>query len=115
MKKLLAICFLTIYIASATEISQLLRFPLLIEHYFEHKVKNPSLSVVDFLNVHYSGYHLENHPHDDDYEKDQKLPFMMHTTHTTLFLCAPKLLLSKLKIDPYPKKITIPLFGMISL
>lgn len=104
MKKLLAICFLTIYIASATEISQLLRFPLLIEHYFEHKVKNPSLSVVDFLNVHYSGYHLENHPHDDDYEKDQKLPFMMHTTsYNAVFVC-PQIAAIKIKNRSLPEK-----------
>lgn len=90
MKKLLAICFLTIYIASATEIAQLLRFPLLIEHYFEHKAKNPAMSVVDFLEIHYNGDHLENHPHDDDYEEDQKLPFMMHTpSYYAVFICPP--------------------------
>jgi len=90
MKRLLAICFLTIYIASATEISQLLRFPLLIEHYFEHKEKNPALSVVEFLKVHYNGDHLQNHPHDDDYDEDQRLPFMMHTTsYGVVFVCPP--------------------------
>lgn len=90
MKKLLAICFLTIYIVSATEIAQLLRFPLLIEHYFEHKEKNPELSVLDFLKIHYNGDHLENHPLDDDYEEDQKLPFMMHaTSYYAVFICPP--------------------------
>ncbi|MNN61431.1 hypothetical protein D3C81_1766640 [compost metagenome] len=88
MKRLLAICFLTIYIASATEISQLLRFPLLIEHYFEHKEKNPTMSVLDFLKVHYKGDHLQNHPNDDDYDKDQRLPFMMHTAwYSAVFVC----------------------------
>jgi len=90
MKKWLAICFLTIYIASATEVVQLLRFPLLIEHYFEHKAKSPQLSVLEFLKIHYNGDHLENHPHDDDFEEDQKLPFMMHTaSYYAVFVCPP--------------------------
>ena len=97
MKRLLAICFLTIYIASATEISQLLRFPLLIEHYFEHKAKIPTMSVADFLKVHYNGDHLQNHPHDDDYDKDQRLPFMMHATwYNAVFVC-PQIV--KIEID----------------
>lgn len=97
MKRLLAICFLTIYIASATEISQLLRFPLLIEHYFEHKEKKPTMSVVDFLKVQYNGDHLQNHPHDYDYDKDQRLPFMMHTTwYSAVFVC-PQIV--KIEID----------------
>lgn len=104
MKKLLAICFLTIYIASATEISQLLRFPLLIEHYFQHKAKNPALSVVDFISVHYTGNHLENHPHDDDYEEDQKLPFMMHTTsYSAVFVC-PQIASIKIENRSLPEK-----------
>ncbi len=90
MKKWFAICFLTIYIASATDFAQLLRFPLLIEHYFEHKTKNPQLSVIEFLEIHYNGDHLENHPHDDDYDEDQKLPFMMHTaSYYAIFVCPP--------------------------
>lgn len=90
MKKWFAICFLTIYIASATDFAQLLRFPLLIEHYFEHKTKNPQLSVIEFLEIHYNGDHLENHPHDDDYDEDQKLPFMMHTaSYYAVFVCQP--------------------------
>ncbi|RFS19667.1 hypothetical protein DVR12_21420 [Chitinophaga silvatica] len=78
MKKLLAITFLTIYMISTTELSQLLKFPVLVEHYFEHKEINPEMSITDFLALHYEGNHLENHPHNYDYEQDKKLPFMTH-------------------------------------
>ncbi|SUI97999.1 Uncharacterised protein [Sphingobacterium multivorum] len=80
MKKVLAIFFLTTYLISTTELGQLLKFPMLVEHYFEHKEKSPQISVIEFLALHYEGNHLENHPHDDDYDQDQKLPFIMHGT-----------------------------------
>ena len=73
-----AIFFLSVYLISTTELSQLLKFPVLVEHYVEHKEKNPEISIVDFLVLHYNN-HLENHPHDDDYDQDQKLPFIVHT------------------------------------
>lgn len=76
---MLAIFFLSAYLISTTELSQLLKFPVLVEHYFQHKEKDPEMSVMSFLSLHYDGRHLDNHPHDDDYEKDQKLPFIVHT------------------------------------
>ncbi|GAA4434870.1 hypothetical protein GCM10023091_10420 [Ravibacter arvi] len=79
MKRVLAIFFLTIYMVSTTELSQLLKLPVLIEHYFEHKGKNRGITFAGFLIAHYKGNHLENHPHNDDYEQDRKLPFIVHT------------------------------------
>jgi len=64
---------------STTELYQMLKIPILIEHFFEHKSQNSALSFRDFMTIHYNGNHLENHPHNDDYEQDQKLPFMAHT------------------------------------
>lgn len=78
MKRIIALLFLTIYLVSSTELYQLLKFPVLVEHFIEHKEKTPGLSIVDFLVLHYHN-HLEDHPHDDDFEQDQKLPFMVHT------------------------------------
>ena len=78
MKKVLAIFFLTTYLISTTELGQLLKFPMLVEHYFEHKEKNPQINMMEFLALHYEGNHLENHPHDEDYEHDQQLPFIVH-------------------------------------
>jgi len=79
MRRVLAILFLSVYLISTTELGQLLKFPMLVEHYFEHKEKNPQITVMEFLALHYEGNHLENHPHDEDYEHDQQLPFIVHT------------------------------------
>lgn len=72
----MAILFLSIYLVSTTEFIELLKFPMLIEHYLEHKEKNKGISITEFLAIHYEGNHLENHPMDDDYDQDQKLPFL---------------------------------------
>lgn len=89
MKKVFSIFFLLVYLFSTTEFSQLLRFPLLVEHYFEHKQKTPEMTVIDFLALHYEGNHLENHPHDDDYDQDQQLPFMMHGSPLSVVCITP--------------------------
>lgn len=79
MRRVLAISLLSVYLVSTTELGQLLKLPVLIEHYFEHREKNPALTVMQFLKFHYEGNHLENHPRDDDYEHDRQLPFIIHT------------------------------------
>lgn len=84
MKKCLAVILLSIYLCATTELYQLLKFPVLVEHFFEHKAKNSNISVLDFLALHYAGNHLQNHPHDDDYEQDQKLPFISHHDFLTI-------------------------------
>jgi hypothetical protein len=71
VKKRAAYIFLAIYLLGATELNQLLKMPLLIEHYMEHKLDNGSLSLLSFIYMHYVG--------DDgdatDEQKDQNLPF----------------------------------------
>lgn len=71
MRKRAAYIFLAIYLLGATELNQLLKMPLLIEHYMEHKLDNGSLSLLSFMYMHYVG--------DDgdatDEQKDQNLPF----------------------------------------
>lgn len=84
MKRMLVIVLLTLYMVSTTELSQLLKFPVLVEHYFYHKDQNPKISVIDFLAIHYNN-HLAGHPHNDDYDQDRKLPFI--TNAVTLFFC----------------------------
>lgn len=74
------------------------------------------MSVLDFLALHYNGHHLENHPHDDDYAKDQKLPFMAHANvlsiyciHTPPFLFEVKNNIHqtrKLKMPAFDEKFT---------
>ncbi|MFC4686856.1 hypothetical protein ACFO4P_07895 [Epilithonimonas pallida] len=75
MKKLISILLLSLYLVSTTELYQLLKMPLLIEHYFQHKNLNSEMSFTAFLKMHY------DHPvKDNDYDQDQKLPFVSHAS-----------------------------------
>jgi hypothetical protein len=56
---------------SATEFSQLLKLPLLVEHYIEHKEENKLITFLEFLDMHYATATTK----DADYDKDMKLPF----------------------------------------
>lgn len=71
MKKWFSITMLLIYVFSMTEMHQLLKAPLLVEHYFEHKSENKGMTIISFLELHY----LNGNVFDKDYEKDMKLPF----------------------------------------
>jgi hypothetical protein len=71
VKKLFSLSFLTIYLFSTTQFCELLKMPILIEHYQEHKQENQALSLLGFLEMHYA----HGNPKDADYDKDMKLPF----------------------------------------
>ncbi len=62
------------YLFSTTELHQLLKMPMLAQHFQEHKERNTELTFVDFLYMHYS----QPDDHDADSDKDQKLPFKTH-------------------------------------
>src|SRR5690606_13520126 len=67
-----SILFLSVYLLSTTQFSQILKLPILVEHFIEHRAID-SMSFWGFL-VH----HYDNHQPDEDYETDMKLPFMVH-------------------------------------
>ena len=71
MKKRAAYIFLGIYLLGATQLQQLLKMPLLLEHYKEHKLDNGNLSLISFMYQHYVGD--DGNANDD--QKDQNLPF----------------------------------------
>ena len=68
MKRSAAIGLLFFYLVSFTEFSEVLRLPLLVEHYTEHKSKVDDLSFWQFLVMHYE----TDVAHDD---QDKSLPF----------------------------------------
>ncbi|MBK8089566.1 MAG: hypothetical protein IPK31_17475 [Chitinophagaceae bacterium] len=74
MQKAICILFLGVYLFSSTELRQLLKFPLLIQHYIEHKEQDKNITVWKFLSIHYE----EATVIDIDYDKDQQLPFKSH-------------------------------------
>ncbi len=75
------------YLFSTTELYQLLKMPILIEHYIQHKSQNNNITLFKFLKMHY------DHPiKDADYEQDQKLPFIVHSEHlVVVFTVTPRL------------------------
>jgi hypothetical protein len=92
MNRILAISFLVLYINSNTEFHEMLRLPILLEHYSEHKQKVSDISFWDFLVMHYK----TGVAHDSD---DNKLPFKdpCHSfTASTLALPIHKIVLKEI-------------------
>jgi hypothetical protein len=71
VRKFVPILLTATYLLSTTQICELFKISILVEHYFEHRVENVNLTFIDFLEVHYNGQNTK----DADYEKDMKLPF----------------------------------------
>jgi hypothetical protein len=90
LRKAITILFLSIYLLSATEISQLLKLPKLIEH-----VKAHQLSLWEFLCIHYG----QGNVFDADYNEDMKLPFKAENNTVALTSSAYYPLLSTVSIS----------------
>ncbi len=71
MKKFIAISFLLVYLFATTEAKQLLKLPLVFQHFKEHQKENKAISFLHFLKIHY----LQGSPRDKDYNRDMQLPF----------------------------------------
>ena len=72
---------------STTQLSELLKLPMLVQHYIEHKEENKDLSLIGFLEIHYA----HGSPKDADYDKDMKLPFKSITNSnvSSISFCTP--------------------------
>ena len=54
-----------------TPMQQFLKLPVLIAHFMEHRAETEDMSFADFIVLHY----FSGNPVDDDYDRDQQLPF----------------------------------------
>jgi hypothetical protein len=68
MLRFAAISLFLIYLISFTEFKEVLRLPVLVQHYGEHKDQVAEMSFFEFLAMHYE----TDEAHDD---RDNKLPF----------------------------------------
>lgn len=68
LQKLVCILFLSVHLLTNTELCQLVKMPVLISHYKEHKVLYKNISFFGFIKMHY----FNGGPHD---ATDMKLPF----------------------------------------
>ena len=71
-KKIIVLILGGLILNSATELHQLLKIPLLIQHFMHHRNKDNSLSLLEFLKIHYTD---SQHPNDNDDREDNELPF----------------------------------------
>lgn len=71
LKKIISILILAIYMLSCTEFDQLLRIPLLVAHFIEHKQESKDISFAEFMLIHY----VQEYSFNGDYEQDTNLPF----------------------------------------
>ena len=68
MRHFLSILLISIYLISFTEVHQLLKMPVLVEHFIEHRQLTNDLTFFEFLSLHYNS----EVAHDSD---DMQLPF----------------------------------------
>ena len=78
MKKNIATLFFAVHLLFSTQLHELLKFPMLIEHFIEHRKENNELSFIDFLYIHYANDNVQY----ADNEQDMKLPFKSHTDYS---------------------------------
>jgi len=72
LKKIVSICLLSVLLISNTEFHQLMKLPILVQHFMHHKSLDNSLSFTDFIFIHYSdGMDLADQTHEE-------LPFKSH-------------------------------------
>jgi hypothetical protein len=71
MNKIISISILVAYLCASTEFIQLLKIPLLIEHFIEHTAASKEITFKEFFILHY----LDAQHVDGDYDKDMRLPF----------------------------------------
>jgi len=71
VKKFIAILLFSIYCTSATELYELLKLNVLVEHYSETTKHDGPVSFTDFLIMHY----LTDDGNNKDNDRDHQLPF----------------------------------------
>ena len=109
MRKAFAAFFLAIMLLTQSPLQQLLKLPVLVEHYSEHKIRSHGeISFLEFINLHY----FTSHPDDGDYHRDQQLPF--RTSEVVMIsstVVVPEQIVPEFRPPVFEEK-TFPLFNM---
>ncbi len=71
LKRILGALLLGAYLLASTPASEVLKLPVLIEHYLEHQKEAPEMGFWEYLALHY----LSGIEYDADYARDMQLPF----------------------------------------
>lgn len=86
---------LWIYLLTATEVNQLWKFPIFVCHFIEHRAESPSITLGEFITLHY----FSGEVRDADYARDEQLPFR-DNTHSLIGSISTVLPPSSLLNDP---------------
>lgn len=65
------------------ELLELLKLPLLVEHFKEHKAWDPELSVAGFIYMHY----FQDDNQYGDQQRDMEMPFKTSPHSSAAFVC----------------------------
>lgn len=84
-----------LYITTSTQFCQLYKLPVLISHFIEHDTGGDFIHEMKVFLVHHYG----GHEVDDDWETDQKLPFVKIETIHIDFFYSPIILFDVLHLD----------------
>lgn len=87
MKKVLLYLVLFMVMSEATELDQLAKLPILFQHFAEHQERDRSVSLMQFLSMHYWGDDLN----DNDNDRDMQLPFKKLDDHHTQVYFVPSI------------------------
>lgn len=71
VKRFAGILLISVYMFSFAEFHNLLKIPVLIEHFREHSQQDQHISFWSFIKLHY----FDAYVIDDDYQEDRQLPF----------------------------------------
>ncbi len=86
MRQSSAIALLLFYLLVNTELQEMVRIPVLFQHYAEHKQLNKEVSFAGFIVLHYFSGEVK----DGDAQRDQQLPFKgAHCEEVTTSIAIP--------------------------
>lgn len=88
MRQIIAIALLSLYLFTSTDFNELLKFPLLVQHFKEHQQEN-KLTFSEFVHQHYT----KGDVNDSDRDQDMKLPYKsIDFTHAVCFTVIPAII-----------------------
>lgn len=71
LKKIIHILLIGLYLFCSTELKEMVKLPVLFQHFYEHKALDEQMTFFGYLEHHYSDV-----PHtDNDEDRDNQLPF----------------------------------------
>ncbi|WP_147320002.1 hypothetical protein [Chitinophaga silvisoli] len=95
MGKLRLYILMGLFTLHTISFDQLLKLPVLVMHYIEHRAQDGNLSVMQFLSMHYWGH--DNN--DNDQDRDDQLPFKKVNSTTVHQVFTPLARITYLKVQ----------------